>query len=91
MGIPVVVDNERDCFEKNTVLGIGMLNFFRFGRLLSLVQNGLQTLIKPATNSRIIRRRVVLQQSQQFDRQPRRGHEIIRVILEVCVARSHDL
>ncbi len=39
----------------------------------------------------LTRRRVMLQQSQQFNRQPRRWHEVVRVILQVGVRRRHNL
>lgn len=39
----------------------------------------------------LTRWRVVLKQTQQFDRQPGGGHKIIGVVLQVCVWRRHNL
>ncbi len=65
--LPVVVNDERDCFEENTVLGVRVLNLFRLGRLLGLVQDGLQAFVESSANTRILGWRVVLQQTQQLD------------------------
>ena len=64
IGVPIVVDDEGDCFEKNTVLGIGMLDFLGLWRFLGLVQDRFQALIEPPTDSRIIGRWVVLEEPQ---------------------------
>ena len=62
--LPVIVNDERDCFEKDCVLGIGVLHFFRLGRLLGLVQNGDQTLVESPSNPLVVRGWVVLEQPE---------------------------
>ena len=89
--VPVIVNDERDGFEKYCVLGIGMLHFFRLGRLLCLVQYGFQAFVQSAPGTRIVWWRIVLQEPQQFDAEPRRWHEVIRVILEITITCRHDL
>ena len=58
-----------------------MLHLLGLGRLLRLVQDGLQALVEPAPYPGVVRRRIVLQQSQQLHREPGRRHEVVRVVL----------
>lgn len=60
-------------------------HLFRLGRLLGLVQNGLQTFVESVFDCSVLWWRVVLQQPQQLHRKPGRGHEVIRVVLQICV------
>ena len=42
--LPVIVDDEGDGLEEDGVLGVGVLHLLGLGRLLGLVQDGLQAL-----------------------------------------------
>lgn len=44
------MDDESDGLEQHCVLGIGVLHFLGFGRLLRFVQDGLQALGEASTN-----------------------------------------
>lgn len=88
---PVVVNDERDSFEQDGVLGVGVLHLLGLGRFLGFVENGLQTLHQAAFNSAILRRRVALQETQQLTGQPGSRDEVIRVVLQVGGRRGHDL
>lgn len=45
---PVIVDDEADGFKKDGILGVGMLDLLGLGRLLGLVEDGLQALDQAA-------------------------------------------
>ena len=89
--LPVIVDDEGDGFEEDGVLGVGVLHLLGLGRLLGLVQDGLQTLHQPALDGAVLRRRVALQQAQQLAGQPGRRDKVVGVVLEVRGGRRHDL
>ncbi len=74
--LPVIVNDERDCFEEYAVLRVGVLNLLRLGRLLRLVQDRLQTLVQTTADTRILGRRVILKQTQQLDGQPEMCYEM---------------
>lgn len=50
---PVMVDDEGDGFEQNSVLGVGVLDLLGLGWLLGFVEDGLQTLCQ-TTSQRCI-------------------------------------
>lgn len=51
---PVVVDDERNGFEENGILGVGVLNLLGLGRLLGFVQNSLQTFRQATPQCRVL-------------------------------------
>lgn len=85
------MNNKRDGFEQDGVLGVGVLDLLGFGRLLRFVQDGFQTFHQPTFNSAILWWRVTLQQAQQLAGQPGCGHKVVGVVLEVGGCRGHDL
>lgn len=75
--------DKADGLKENGILGIAVLHLLRLGRLLRLVQDGLQALGETAPDSRLIGRwrGVVLQQTQQLHRQPRGRYKVVCVVL----------
>lgn len=51
---PVVVDDEGDGLKQHCVLGVGVLHFLGLGRLLGLVQDGLQALRQASSQSTVL-------------------------------------
>lgn len=47
---PVIVDDEADGLEEDSVLGVGVLHLLGLGRLLRFVQDALQALGQAATH-----------------------------------------
>ena len=90
VGLAVVVDDKADGLKENSILRVGMLDFLRLWWLLSLVENGLKTLVQSRSDSWILWWGIVLKKSQKLDREPRGGHEVVGVVLEVCVGGCHD-
>ena len=85
------MDDEGDGLKQNSILGVGVLHLLGLGRLLGLVQDGLQALHQPALDGAILWRGVALQQAQQLAGQPRRRDKVVGVVLEVGGGRRHDL
>lgn len=85
------MNDQGNGLKQDAIFGVGVLDLFRLGRLLGFVENRFQALVQPAAHTRILWRGVVLQEPQQLDRQPGRGHEVVGVVLEVGVARSDNL
>ena len=54
VGVRVHVDDEVDGLKEHSILGIGVLHFLGFGRLLGLVQDCLQTFCQSCTNTWIL-------------------------------------
>ena len=58
---------------------------------LCLVENSLEAVGEAGTNRWVLWRRVVLEQPEQFHRQPGRWHKIVGVVLQVLVRWRHYL
>lgn len=54
VGVGVHVDDEVDGLKEHGVLGVGVLHFLGFGRLLGLVQDCLQAFCQSCTNTWIL-------------------------------------
>lgn len=89
--VPVIVDDKWYSLKQDSILGVGMLNLFGLGRLLSFIENSLQALHQTAFHSPILWRRVTLQQTQQLTGQPRSWHKVVGVVLQVSGGWWHDL
>ena len=77
----VRVNDDTDGLEQNGILGVGMLNLFGFWRFLSFIQNTIETLVQSASDTGVLRRGVVLKQAQELHGEPRRRHEVVRIVL----------
>lgn len=51
---PVMVDDERDGFEQNGVLCVGVLDLLGLGRLLGFIEDGLQTFCQATAQRSIL-------------------------------------
>ena len=90
VGLAVVVDDEADGLKENSILCVGMLDLLRLWWFLSLVEDGLETLVQSRSDSRILGRGIVLEEPQELDRELGGRHEVVGVVLKVCIGRGHD-
>ena len=84
------MNNQINGLKEHRVLRIRMRQLLGLGRLLRLIQNGIETLVEARAHRRVVRRRIILQQAQQLHAEPRRRHKIVRVVLKVRVRGGDD-
>lgn len=81
------MNDEIDCFEKNTVLRVRVLDLFRLWRLLRFVENDFKTLDKTRL---LTRRREKLEEAEELAGQPRCRNEVISIVLEILIRTCDD-
>lgn len=64
---------------------------FRLGWFLSFVEDGVEAFVEAPPHAWVLWGRVVLQEAQELDGEPRRRHKVVSVVLKVGVAGCYYL